>query len=80
MPALNYRKLDWVIVGIWFALMVFGWMNIYSSSVGEEGFVFSFKQKYVMDLVWMATAMAIAGVILFVLPAKVYPASPFPST
>ena len=78
MAEFNYKKLDWVIVGIWFALMVFGWMNIYSSSVGEEGFVFSFKQKYVMDLVWMATAMAIAGVILFVLPAKVYPGIAFP--
>jgi len=78
MGEFNYRKLDWVIVGLWFALLVFGWMNIYSSSVGEEGFVFSFKQKYIMDLVWMVTAMAIAGIILFVFPAKLYPGIAWP--
>ncbi len=78
MPAVNYKKLDWVIVGLYFALILFGWMNIYSSSVGEEGFIFSFKQKYIMDLLWMGTALALAAVILFVLPATLYPAAAWP--
>ena len=78
MPGHNYKKLDWVILGLYLALIVFGWMNIYSSSVGEEGFVFSFKQKYVMDLVWMATALVIGSLILFVIPAKLYPAIAWP--
>ena len=78
MPELNYKKIDWVIVGIYFALILFGWMNIYSSSVGEEGFVFSFKQKYIMDLVWTFTAMLLAFLILFVIPAKLWPAVALP--
>ena len=78
MPELNARKLDWVITGIYLALIAFGWMNIYSSSVSEEGFVFSFKEKYVMDLVWMVSALALAVLILFVIPSKVYPAVSWP--
>ena len=79
MAGVNYKKIDWVIVGLYLALIVFGWMNIYSSSVGEEGFVFSFKQKYVMDLVWMATALVIGALILFAIPAKLYPAVAWPT-
>ena len=30
MQDVNYRKIDWVILGIWLGLMLFGWMNIYS--------------------------------------------------
>ena len=40
MQPVNYRKLDWVVTGLWLALVVFGWMNIYSSSVSEDGFSF----------------------------------------
>ena len=78
MAELKYKKIDWVIVGLYLALILFGWMNIYSSSVGEEGFVFSFKQKYIMDLVWMATALFIGSLILFLVPPKIYPAVAWP--
>ena len=78
MPELNYKKLDWVITGLYLLLVVFGWMNIFSSSVSEDGFVFSFKEKYVMDLVWIASALAIAVLILFVIPSRVYPAISWP--
>ena len=78
MAEYNYKKIDWVTVGLWLALILFGWMNIYSSSVGEEGFVLSLKQKYVMDLVWMGSALLIAFLILFVIPSKLYPAVAWP--
>ena len=78
MPELNYKKLDWVIAGLYLLLVVFGWMNIFSSSVSEDGFVFSFKEKYVMDLIWMGSALAIAILILFVIPSRVYPAVSWP--
>ena len=78
MPEVNYKKLDWVVVGLYLLLVVFGWMNIFSSSVSEDGFVFSFKEKYVMDLVWIASALAIAVLILFVIPSRVYPAISWP--
>ena len=78
MEQVKYRKIDWVVVGIWFTLMVFGWMNVFSSSVSEEGFQFSFKEKYIMDLVWIASALALAILILFVIPSKIYPAISWP--
>ena len=78
MPELDAKKLDWVIMGLYLALIAFGWMNVFSSSVSEEGFIFSFKQKYVMDLVWMVSALALAVLILFVIPSKVYPAISWP--
>ena len=74
MDAGIYRKLDWVVIGIWLVLMAFGWMNIYSSSVSEDGFVFSLKAKYVMDLIWMASALVLAFLIIVVIPSKLYPA------
>lgn len=51
MPELNYKKLDWVVVGLYLLLLVFGWMNIFSSSVKETGFLFKLSEKYVMDLI-----------------------------
>ena len=78
MPELNYKKLDWVIIGIYLLLVVFGWMNIFSSSVSEDGFTFSLKEKYVMDLIWVGSALMIGILILFVIPSKVYPAISWP--
>jgi len=74
----NYRKLDWVIAGLWLALVIFGWINVYSSSVSEQGFLFSFKEKYIMDLVWILSAMALGILILFVIPSKIYLIIPWP--
>ena len=78
MPELDYRKLDWVIIGIYLLLVVFGWMNIFSSSVSEDGFTFSLKEKYVMDLIWVGSAIVLGILILFVIPSKVYPAISWP--
>ncbi len=74
----SYKKIDWVIAGIWLVLVIFGWMNIYASSVSEEGFVFSLKEKYVMDLIWVATALTLGFLILFVIPSSLYPTIAWP--
>ena len=74
----SYKKIDWVITGIWLLLVIFGWMNIYASSVSEEGFVFSLKEKYVMDLIWVATALTLGFLILFVIPSSLYPTIAWP--
>lgn len=78
MADLNYKKLDWVVVVFYLLLVVFGWMNIFSSSVGEAGFRFSLAEKYIMDLIWVASALMLAILILFVIPSKVYPAVSWP--
>ncbi len=73
MSDIVYKKIDWVIAGIWLLLVVFGWMNIYASSVSEDGFTFSLKEKYIMDLIWVATAMMLGFLILFIIPSSLYP-------
>ncbi len=78
MPEVNIKKLDWVVVGLYLLLVVFGWMNIFSSSVGEGGFTFSIKEKYVMDLIWVGSALVLGILILFVIPSRVYPAISWP--
>lgn len=78
MPELNLKKLDWLVIGLYLGLVIFGWMNVFSSSVAEEGFVFNFSQKYVMDLIWIGSAMALAVLILFVIPSQVYQAIDWP--
>ena len=78
MPELDYRKLDWLVIGIYLLLVVFGWMNIFSSSVSEDGFTFSLKEKYVMDLIWVGSALVLGILILFVIPSRVYPAISWP--
>ena len=78
MPELNLKKLDWVVIGLYLGLVIFGWMNVFSSSVAEDGFVFNFSQKYVMDLIWIGSAMALAVLILFVIPSQVYQAIDWP--
>ena len=78
MPEALYKKIDWVIAGIWLLLVVFGWMNIFASSVSEDGFVFSLKEKYIMDLIWVATALTLGILILFVIPSNLYPTIALP--
>ena len=78
MQDVNYRKIDWVILGIWLGLMLFGWMNIYSSSVSEAGFQLSFKEKYVMDLIWVFSSMVLGFLIIFVIPSHLYPTIAWP--
>ena len=78
MQELNHRKLDWIVVGLYLLLVVFGWMNIFSSSATESGFVFSLNEKYVMDLIWIASSLILAVLILFVIPSKVYTAISWP--
>ena len=78
MPEAIHKKIDWVIAGIWLLLVVFGWMNIYASSVSEDGFRFSLKEKYIMDLIWVSTALALAILILFVIPSQIYPSIALP--
>ena len=78
MPEALHKKIDWVIAGIWLLLVVFGWMNIYASSVSEDGLRFSLKEKYIMDLIWVFTSMVLGFLILFVIPSSLYPTISWP--
>ena len=57
------KKLDWILIGCYIFLVIFGWMNIYSSSLGDASVGFDWRAKYGMQLIWIASAVLIALVI-----------------
>lgn len=64
---------DWISMLIFFALVGFGWMNIYSASLGEYGRYhgFDFSEIYTKQAVWIGMSILL---IIFVLSieAKFY--------
>lgn len=62
-------KLDWITIGIYLAIMLFGWMNIYSACYDEShAAIFDFKQYPGKQLIWMGLAILTAAVILLTEP------------
>ncbi len=68
-----YNHLDWYLIGVYLILVIFGWMNVYSSlNTEEHQSVFDFSQKYGMQLIWIVTSAIIAALILFVFNPRIY--------
>lgn len=62
-------KLDWVTVGLYLAIMFFGWLNIYAAGYdASHASLFDFSAKHGKQLLWMAAALVIAIVIVFTEP------------
>ena len=62
-------KIDWWTVVLWFGIMIFGWMNIYSACyVENQSSVFDFSQFPGKQLIWMGGAMLVAAFILLTEP------------
>ena len=60
-------NIDWVTVGLYFILVLAGWLNIYAAVYNEEfESIFDTTQRYGKQLLWMGTASIIATVILFI--------------
>lgn len=78
MQPATYRKLDWVLIGTYLFLVLFGWMNIYSSSSMDSGSLLDFKTKYGMHLIWIASSFLIATLIITVISPKLYSSISWP--
>ncbi|GAB4248743.1 MAG: rod shape-determining protein RodA [Vicingaceae bacterium] len=60
-----WKNIDWVIVGIYLVLVLIGWINIYAAVYNEEHqSIFDFSQNYGKQLIWIATSLVLAGIIL----------------
>lgn len=66
------RKLDWILIGCWLFLMLFGWMNIFSSSVEEAAEGFKWTAKYGMHIIWILSSVLVALTIIYIIPARFY--------
>jgi rod shape determining protein RodA len=65
-------KFDWPTIFIYIALVVIGWVNIYSASYNTTSTAFfDFSQVYVKQLVWISLSLILIPFILTV-EAKFY--------
>lgn len=65
-----YRNLDWTLVGCWLALVLFGWLNIFSVLHGDNSNIFDLSQKYGMHFLWICISIAVSIVIIRFIPAN----------
>lgn len=73
------KTIDWSLVVCWLVLILIGWANIYASvHATEEGSIFDFASRSGKQFVWMVTAFGIAGLILFVIPPRIYEGAALP--
>lgn len=62
-------KVDWVTIGIYLAIMLFGWLNIYAAGYDEaHASLFDFSTQHGKQFIWMSVALLLAVVIVFTEP------------
>ena len=62
-------KIDWLAVGLWAFLVLFGWITIYSSTYsGEDVSLFDLKTYHGKQLLWIGAAALVAFLTLFTEP------------
>jgi rod shape determining protein RodA len=64
-----FRNIDWITVGICFALMFIGWISIYAAVYDEEHHsIFDLSQRYGKQLLWIALAVVLALFVMLTDP------------
>ena len=60
------QTIDWHLIGCWLALLVIGWLSVYSSAHSVEGTgMFALAGRSGKQLLWMGVSLVAAIVILF---------------
>lgn len=73
-----FENIDWLIVGIYLALMLIGWVNIYAAVYNEDHqSILDISQNYGRQLVWIITSLVIA-IFILVIDGKFYEAFAYP--
>lgn len=63
----TFRYVDWVTIGLIFALLIFGWMNVLGASWSfDQTSWFDFSFRSGKQIVWIGTALLIGFVILMI--------------
>ena len=67
------KSIDWWLVVCWVLLVIIGWANIYASIHSTEPeSIFDWGCRSGKQFVWIMTSVGIAGLILFLIPPRVY--------
>ena len=66
-------SVDWVLIGIYLALVLIGWVNIYAATHGvEDTSIFAWGSRAGKQFVWILTSLGLAGFILYLFPARLW--------
>lgn len=68
---LAFLRFDWVTIALYIALVVIGWINIYSASLGESETYFDFSQIYGKQLIWIGLSIVLV-IFILAIEAKFY--------
>ena len=70
---------DWLLLLAYLFLIVFGWLNIYSSAIEPDSpVIFDISQKYGMQFIWLCTSLVLGILILYIINPNTYEAiAPF---
>ena len=73
------QSIDWKLIGVYILLVLIGWVNIYASIHSEDpASIFDWSVRSGKQFVWMLTAFGLAGLILFVLPPRLWESASVP--
>ena len=62
-------KVDWITIWLYLAIMLFGWLNIYSAGYNaDHASLFDFSVQHGKQFVWIVAALVLAVVITFTEP------------
>ena len=60
-----WENVDWITIGIYLAMMLIGWINIYAAVFNEEHkSIFDMTQQYGKQLMWIGAAIFIAVLMI----------------
>tara|TARA_R110002050_G_scaffold244268_1_gene380885 strand:+ start:42002 stop:43315 length:1314 start_codon:yes stop_codon:yes gene_type:complete len=60
-----FTNVDWMLVGLYFMLVMMGWLNIYATLYNEDHTnIFDFTQSYGKQLMWIGLSVVVGLVIL----------------
>ena len=65
-PQSIWSQVDWITIGLYIALMIFGWLSICGASFtfGDENDIFNLSTRSGMQIIWIGTSICLGFVIL----------------
>ena len=67
------QSIDWAMIGVYLALVLIGWLNIYASvHSSEPASMLAWSSRAGKQFVWILTSLGLAALILFVLPPRLW--------
>ena len=72
------KEIDWITIGLYIALVLMGWFNIYAAVYNEDrASIFDFSQRYGKQMVWIIASLLIAFVVC-ILDTRFYSSFAYP--